>query len=74
MRLAKSILTTCFLTTLTGLVTLAGCDGGGSETKPAVFDKEAAEKQGKATADFYKDPANKPKFTSLSGRGSTAKK
>jgi hypothetical protein len=65
MRLPKSILTTCCLTTLAGLVTLGGCDGagGGSEPKTIVVDKEVAEKQGKATADFYKDPANKPKFT-----------
>jgi hypothetical protein len=75
MRLATSIRTTCFLTTLAGLVTLGGCDGGGgTEQKPAVFDKIEAEKQGKATADFYKDPANRPKFTPPGGAQSGAPK
>jgi hypothetical protein len=75
MRLAKSFQTTCFLTTLAGLVTLGGCDGGGgSESKTVVVDKEVAEKQGKATADFYKDPANKPKFTPPPGAPGTAPK
>jgi len=72
MRLAKSIRTTCFLTTLACCVTLVGCDDAGG-AKAAVIDIAAAEKQGKATADFYKDPANKQKFTPPSGGGGAPK-